>query len=307
MSIFNLNLIRTLDVLLETRNLTRTAEKLGITQSAVSRHLTQLRDIFQDPLLLREGQQYILTLRAMELSLTLKKTIESIENLAAPTIFDPNYCSRHFEIYGSDYLAEYMFPDILDKIISQAPKVTISFSLWQNNAFSVLSQNGVDLVATIADDIPENVYGCSLGGDYPVCIMSKNHPICDRENISLDDYLKWPHIRITTASDKDGFVDKYLFNLNMKRNVVISVPSFMSALKIIERTPFLLTMPVHMAMKFEKMLCVSYRKMSFIDFNYNYWLLWHGRVNNDPAHRWFRGNVFDTMYSSIHGALFNSV
>ncbi len=303
MSSLNLNLIRTLDVLLETKNLTRASEKLGITQSAVSRHLTQLRLHFNDPLLLREGQRYILTLRANELLVALKRILADIDQLAYQNEFNYESCHRHFEIYGSDYLAEYMLPDITERVISLAPSLTLGFSLWQINDFDLLSKKNCDLVATIADDVPENIYGCSLGEDYPVCIMSSNHQLQDRKSLSLDDYLAWSHIRITTASDKDGFIDRYLTKLNLKRNIKLSVPSFTSALKIVERTNFLLVVPVHVARKFECQFNIRYRKIGFIEHTYHYWLLWHGRVDKDPAHGWFRRQVFDVMHNSIHGVI----
>lgn len=135
----NLNLLRSLEALLETRNLTRSAARLGLTQSAMSRHLVQLRAQFQDPLLLREGQRFVLTERAEELRLGLKAVLEQVEQLYQPPQFDPSACEREFSFAGSDYLAEYMLPDILDRVLPQAPGMRLKFIPWQAGRFDLLS------------------------------------------------------------------------------------------------------------------------------------------------------------------------
>ncbi|WP_440215853.1 LysR family transcriptional regulator [Chromobacterium piscinae] len=297
----NLNLLRSLEALLEARNLTRAADKLGLTQSAMSRHLVQLRAQFQDPLLLREGQRFVLTERAEELRLGLKTVLEQVEQLYQPPQFDPAVCEREFSFAGSDYLAEYMLPDILDRVLPQAPDMRLKFLPWQAGRFDMLVDGSADLVSTIADEVPDNIYGKSLGQDQPMCVMADDHPLRNKPALERDDYLAWPHARVSSASDKDGFVDIQLAQQGQSRQIRIATPYFVSALSIVSRSQLLLTLPEHLAIRFQRQFPVHAKPIPFIDYTYRYWLLWHGRADKDPAHRWFRGHVFDVLHHSIHG------
>lgn len=296
-----LNLLQSLKVLLDTRNLTHAADRLGMTQSAMSRHLAQLRQEFQDPLLLREGQRYVLTERAQELQAQLEPLLESIERLYQPPHFDPTSCQREFTFAGSDYLAEYMLPDIMERVMPQAPQLRLSFTPWQAGRFHILVDQAVDLVATIATQVPDNLYGKSLGQDKPVCVMAADHPLRERGALTLDDYLAWSHAQLSSASDKDSFIEPLLARAGRQRDVRLSTPYFVSAVSIVARSRLLLILPEHLAAHFTRLFPLCARPLAFTDHTYHYWLLWHARVDKDPAHRWFRGQVFDVLYHSIHG------
>ncbi|POZ60591.1 LysR family transcriptional regulator [Chromobacterium alticapitis] len=297
----NLNLLFSLKALLETRNLTHAANRLGLAQSAMSRHLVQLRNEFKDPLLVREGSSYILTERAKSLRVDLDALLLNISKIYDPSEFNPALCERIFTFAGSDYLAEYMFPDIVDRVLPLASKANISFLSWRANHFKILVDEEVDLMGAIADQLPENIYGKSVGQDRPVCVMAANHPLAEQGELTLNDYSHFQHVHISGASDKDGFVDNYLSRAGMKRNIRIETPYYVSALSIVARSQLLLTIPEHMAAKFMLQFPVCFKPIPFVDHVNQYWLLWHGRVDKDPAHRWFREHVFDVLYHSIHG------
>ena len=127
---FNLNLLRSLDVLLETRNLTAAARRLGLTQSAMSRQLVVLRAELNDPLLIREGQRYLLTQRASALHEPLKLALAAMESVLDAPLFDPAMCTRQFVLCGSDYLADNMLPELVRKIGPLAPRLRIAFRMW---------------------------------------------------------------------------------------------------------------------------------------------------------------------------------
>jgi DNA-binding transcriptional LysR family regulator len=198
---FNLNLLRSLDVLLETRNLTTSAALLGLTQSALSRQLTQLRRQMGDPLLIREGQRYVLTHRAEALRGPLKALLASTESVLATPGFEPTLCTRQFSLAGSDYLAEFMLPDLVRTLAAQAPRLRLAFRMWEPGYYRLLSDEGVDLVATIADTVPDNLHGRAMGEDQPVCVMRADHPLAQRP-LDVAGYLAWPHARIAGAVTK---------------------------------------------------------------------------------------------------------
>jgi DNA-binding transcriptional LysR family regulator len=296
----NLNLLRSLDVLLDTRNLTTAAGILGLTQSTLSRQLAQLRGQFGDPLLIREGQRFLLTQRAQALRGPLKSLLGSLEGVLSEPAFDPVACRRRFAIAGSDYLAEHMLPRLVREIAGEAPHVEIAFRLWEPGYYRLLSDEGVDLVATIADALPDNLHGRAMGEDRPVCAMRAAHPLA-RQALGLADYIRWPHLRVTGGSDKDGFVEQYLAARSMQRHVRVAVPFFSSALRIVGGDDLFWTLPEHMAARLSLQIPLVWKPLPFDAPAYRYWLLWHARSHHDPVHKWFRGHVFHVLHGFEDG------
>lgn len=291
----NLNLLRTLDVLLDTCNLTAAAAILGVTQSALSRQLVQLRGQFGDPLLVREGQRFLPTQRAQALRGPLKAALRSLDAVVQGPAFDPASCTRSFSIAGSDYLAEHLLPALLATVGTQAPRARFDFQPWEPGYYRLLSDEGVDLVATIADVLPDNLHGHAMGEDRPVCAMRAAHPLARRDVLDLDDYLHWPHLRVSGGSDKDGFVDRYLASQGLERQVRLTVPFFSAALKSAMNDDILWTMPEHMAIQLAAQAPLTWKPLPFEAPRYRYWLLWHARMHRDAGHRWFRKQVGEAL------------
>jgi DNA-binding transcriptional LysR family regulator len=296
----NLNLLRSLDVLLETRNLTSAAAMLGVTQSALSRQLAQLRAQYDDPLLVREGQRFLLTQRAEAMRGPLKAALLTLDSVMAGPAFDPATCRRTFAIAGSDYLADHMLPPLASAIAALAPAARIAFHLWEPGYYRLLSDEGVDLVATIADVLPDNLHGRAMGEDRPVCAMRATHPLA-QQTLTLEDYVQWPHLRVTGGSDKDGFVEQSLARKGLQREVRLTVPFFTSALRIVSDNDLLLTIPEHIAIKLASQAPIIWKPLPFDAPAYRYWLLWHSRNHHDSAHQWFRHQVFDVLQQFEHG------
>lgn len=108
----NLNLLPTLKVLLETRNISRAAELLNLSQPSISKQLGQLRSEFGDELLVREGQRWLLTPRAEALAAQLADSLGALERLYEAPEFAPERCERVFRLASSDYVAQHILPDI---------------------------------------------------------------------------------------------------------------------------------------------------------------------------------------------------
>jgi DNA-binding transcriptional LysR family regulator len=297
---FNLNLLRSLDVLLETRNLTAAARLLGLTQSAMSRQLALLRSELNDPLLIRDGQRYLPSQRAIALQEPLKRALAAMESVLDAPQFDPALCTRQFVLCGSDYIADNMLPELVRKIGPMAPRLRLAFRMSEPGNYRSLSDEGVDLLPAIADMVPDNLHGRSMGEDRSVCLMRAGHPLAC-ETLTLEHYIDWPHARIAGGSDKDSFVELYLAKLGLQRNVALTAPFFAAVLRIVLDNDLLLTIPEHIAVKLAQRAPIVHKALPFDAPLHRYWLLWHARCHYDPAHKWFRDQVFDVMYHSMHG------
>jgi len=167
--------------LLTCANVTHAAAQLSVTQSAMSRNLSLLRDHLGDPLLIREGTRYLLTDRAKQLLPRLHSLMFDIKELFSGAKFDPAGCRRSFVMASSDYVAQYIFPSIVDAIHRVAPQVQLHYRMMESPMLEELGTLPVDLVATLVPESPENLYGRHLGSDYPVCVMAENHPLAGKE------------------------------------------------------------------------------------------------------------------------------
>lgn len=283
----NLNLLPTLKVLLETRNISRAAELLHLSQPSISKQLAQLRSEFDDELLVREGQRWLLTPRAEMLAAQLADSLGALERLYEAPGFDPSRCERVFRLASSDYVAQHILPDICAALAKEAPLAALEYSLWDKRQLPQLWQSELDLVSTITEQVPEQIRGLHQGEDRLAVLMGRHHPLAGKA-LSLDDYLAWPHLQVSGGGDKDSPVEQVLAPQGLRRRWFARVPFFQAAVEVLLRTDCLMTTPAHIAWQLSCGHELTFVDLPFATRDQQYHLLWHQRHHQDPAHRWFR-------------------
>ncbi|EKB11876.1 LysR family transcriptional regulator [Aeromonas veronii] len=283
----NLNLLPTLKVLLETRNISRAAELLHLSQPSISKQLAQLRNEFDDELLVREGQRWLLTPRAEALAAQLADSLGALERLYEAPGFDPSRCERVFRLASSDYVAQHILPDICAALAKEAPLAALEYSLWDKRQLPQLWQSELDLVSTITEQVPEQIRGLHQGEDRLAVLMGCHHPLAGK-TLNLDDYLAWPHLQVSGGGDKDSPVEQVLAPQGLSRRWFARVPFFQAAVEVLLRTDCLMTTPAHIAWQLSCGHELTFVDLPFATRDQQYHLLWHQRHHQDPAHRWFR-------------------
>lgn len=283
----NLNLLPTLKVLLDTRNISRAAELLHLSQPSISKQLAQLRSEFDDELLVREGQRWLLTPRAELLAAQLAASLGALERLYEAPGFDPSRCERVFRLASSDYVAQHILPDICAALAKEAPLAALEYSLWDKRLLPQLWQSELDLVSTITEQVPEQIRGLHQGEDRLAVLMGCHHPLAGK-TLNLDDYLAWPHLQVSGGGDKDSPVEQVLAPQGLSRRWFARVPFFQAAVEVLLRTDCLMTTPAHIAWQLSCGHQLTFVDLPFATRDQQYHLLWHQRHHQDPAHRWFR-------------------
>ena len=283
----NLNLLPTLKVLLETRNISRAAELLHLSQPSISKQLAQLRSEFDDELLVREGQRWLLTPRAEALAAQLADSLGALERLYEAPGFDPSRCERVFRLASSDYVAQHILPDICAALAKEAPLAALEYSLWDKRQLPQLWQSELDLVSTITEQVPDQIRGLHQGEDRLAVLMGRHHPLAGKA-LSLDDYLSWPPLQVSGGGDKDSPVEQVLAPQGLSRRWFARVPFFQAAVEVLLRTDCLMTTPAHIAWQLSCGHELTFVDLPFATRDQQYHLLWHQRHHQDPAHRWFR-------------------
>ena len=289
----NLNLLPTLKVLLETRNISRAAELLHLSQPSISKQLGQLRSEFGDELLVREGQRWLLTPRAESLAAALADSLGALDRLYAAPDFAPERCERVFRLASSDYVAQHILPDIC---------AALEYSLWDKRQLPQLWQSELDLVSTITELVPDQIRGLHQGEDRLVMLMGRHHPLSGTAP-SLDDYLAWPHLQVSGGGDKDSPVEQVLAPLGLSRRWFARVPFFQAAVEVLLRTDCLMTTPAHIAWQLSREHALSFCDLPFATRVQQYHLLWHQRHHLDPAHRWFRELAYPFLRDHLQRTL----
>ncbi|MCG9595929.1 LysR family transcriptional regulator [Vibrio sp. Isolate25] len=294
----NLNLLRSLQVLLEECHVSKAAERLNITQSAASRQLAQLRDLCGDPLLVRDGNALVPTPRALAMQTKLNLLLGEFEQLLHDKPFDPKTWKQEFVLSSSDYVAQYIVPDVVAVMVEQAPNVNLAYRLWQPDYLQQFGETGIHLASTMQPEKPANVTSVKLGEDKSVCLMHLSHPLSSKRTLTVEDLIAYPHLKVTGGGDKDSSTDMVLKNLGYERRVALKVPFFFAAVNALVSSDYLMVVPEHIALNLSANHDLEYRPLPFDTEAHQYWLMWHPKYDQDKAHQWMRERVLHAIRTS---------
>lgn len=235
----DLNLLVILDVLLKERSVTRAAEQLHLTPSAVSHALKRLRELFDDELLVRDGRRMAPTVRARALSETLPRALGQLaQTLAAPEPFLPATSTRTFRLAAPDFIA----PVVLQEIGNAAPQVRVEWMPPSPTAVRELSQGQCDALIGPTMIKNEGLRGQMLG-EWPWMVFGrKGHPAFSQW--SLEAWAAYSHLQVgTSVIGGQGPVEQRLSELGVERQVGAVVPYFAMAAPTVAQTDLLITVP----------------------------------------------------------------
>lgn len=283
----NYKLLPALVSVLTTKNLTESAKELNVTQSAMSKTLSQIRQAFDDQILIREGSQFVLTQKGEQLKLQLPALMQQLDDLYFPESLNIEGSQRVFRFSSSDYVAQAVFPEVLKQVENAAPSASIEYRLWEKERLTDSSSQQVDLITTITDSVPENLYGHMMAEDQSVIVLSDSHELAEKD-ISIEDYLSARHILITGGGDKDSLIDQALKVKGQQRDIVAQVPFFQAAIELVLSTNSVLTIPLHIAAEFSKKYPLQIKPLPMTIKPHQYYLLWHAKYQQDSEHVWLR-------------------
>ena len=132
---FDLNLLIVLQVLIEEKSVTKAAEQLFVTQSAVSKSLAKLRVIFSDPIFIKNGKELVPTPKALELAQQLQPIIQGIEKMVLPSKFEPSTCERRFKIEMMEVAYAITLPEFMPTLLDVAPNVKLETNTWNDSYY----------------------------------------------------------------------------------------------------------------------------------------------------------------------------
>jgi len=288
-SALDLNLLVALKALLDERHVTRAAEKLGLSQPAMSRALQRLRVMFQDPLLVKGAGGMSLTARADELYQPLQTILNEISHMiTAPTI-EPKKMRGEVVIATRDYEMVAILPDVIKHWIEQAPGLTIKVVPLSGDDLSPLERNEVDFVVSGSDRSSATLCRLTLLKENFVCLLAAKNPAAGKK-LTLEKYLEMRHCQVSINEFRPGIVDTYLAEHGHKRKVIVRVPYFIvAASSVVANSDLVVTVPRRLGLLMarnnnETVAC----ELPFKVRDFSIYLYWHIRNQNNPMHSWLR-------------------
>jgi DNA-binding transcriptional LysR family regulator len=290
MAMPDFNLLITLDVLLAEGSVARAARRLRLSPSAMSRALARLRETTGDPLLVRAGRGLVPTPRALELRERIGPLVQDAQAVLRPVEkLDLGQLARTFTLRTSEGFVENFGPGLIARLAEQAPGVRLRFVPKPDRDNAPLREGVVDLeTGVIGKASAPELRVQALFRDRFIGVVRKGHAL-SRGKVTPTRYAAGRHIFISRDGADKGLIDEALQRLGLAREIVTTVGGFATALALARGTDLIASVPErHTGRLREGMhsfpLPVAMPRITVS-------MLWHPRLDADPAHRWLRGCV----------------
>lgn len=292
MSTPDFNLLVTLDVLLSEGSVARAARRLRLSPSAMSRALARLRATTGDPLLVRAGRGLVPTPRALELRQRVSALVQDGEAVLRPAEKpDLKQLVRTFTLRTSEGFVENFGPDLIARVGKEAPGVRLCFVQKPDKDSASLRNATVDLeTGVVGEETSPELRAQALFPDRFIGVVRKGHPF-SKGRMTPARYAAGRHIAVSRRGLDRGPIDEALKPFGVERCVVAIVGGFSTALALARGSDLIASVPERHSGNLRAgmhsfPLPVSLPKITVS-------LLWHPRLDADPAHRWLRGCVRD--------------
>lgn len=287
----DLNLLLVFDAVMTERNVTRAANRLGMTQPAVSNALNRLRLTVKDELFLRGPDGMRPTPRALELALPIRESLQRLEQALDPQDFDPATTTRVFRAGMAEHFSALMLQKIIERMRREAPHAKLhTLPLTRLNVTERLDSGDVDVVFASRLDLEETYGRQQLYQDRFLVAMRRDHPLADQP-LTLDAFCAAEHMLITLTGDTHSPVDDALHRAGCHRDVVVTVNQFLVAFGIAGQADLLLTGPGTMLRRYQDSYGLVLKELPVPVPVPPMQIIWHAGLGNHPAIDWFRAMV----------------
>ena len=288
----DLNLLRILDVLLRERNVTRAADRLGMTQPGMSNALSRLRLVLGDDLLLRTGRGMQPTPYAEGIMEALTETLQQLQDvLNTRAVFDPLTSERAFTLAMTDIGEIEYLPRLMNAIGRSAPGISIStVRKREADLKDDLETGNTDLAMGWLPDLNTGMFQRKLGGTQYVCAFRKGHPL-DKGKITQAEYSAANHLVVVAASPGHMLIQRAIEQRHFEGNVRLRVPHFAAVAPILSETDLVATLPLRLVSRHERPFNLSWVALPFEVDPIQLAIFWSARYHRDPANQWLRRTI----------------
>lgn len=296
-----LNLLIVFDVVAEMRSVTAAAERLSLTQSALSHALRRLRELFDDQLFLRTPSGLALTPRAEALVQPIRDLLYSAESLLQPEGFDPATCDKEVRLGLGECGLFLLGSGAVDRLAETAPRLRLWIDPLGADGESRLQDGGLDVGGWYADHVPASLHATELFTDRLVGVVPTGHPLAAATGpVSWEDYLGYPHLQVVLPGLSEDPVQAALDARDAptggRRTIRLATSSFLAAFPPLAHSTLIATVPSRLVEMGRRM---GYDLATFdLPFETQplvFRLFWSNRTDKDPAITWLRQTLVEAI------------
>lgn len=296
----DLNLLVALQVLLEEGTVSRAAERLFVTQSAMSKTLARLRELFDDPLFTRAGRQMVPTPKALELGEQLKPLLEQTRRLVAPRQFDPGQFRGELSVAVAEFIGMMLMPRLMARLEKRAPFLRIRALSRVEGQLGKLASGELD----VAIQLTRSHYGPEyrarpVGAMPPSILVREGHPLVGREDVSWDMMEAYPRVVLYIPDSRYlqvALQDKNFVRFRDSRRGIFETTHLMTALEVVRKSDYLMAAPPYIA--HDTHLGSGLATLPWPEkqsLNLHYMLVRHQRSDSSAIHRWLEQEILDLL------------
>jgi len=294
----DLNLLRVLHLLLAEGSVTRAAKQLAVTPSALSKSLYRLRELFDDPLLVRSAGGLVPTPRAAELEPLLKQIFSQMEICFAAPLFDPASIQGRIRIAAPELLSFAFVPELVLRLGDKAPNLVVESHHLMDDYLGKLAVGSIDFVVNVEQPYPNDFSAQHIHTAMPVYWSRKKHPLTEKRNIDLPDILAYPLIAFHTQNISQAdirILQRKVAASGLAINIMFDTTNLLIAIDVMMKTDGLMLAPDYISRPPVFQDAIHAHSVSHIPafdrFRINLSLVQHKRAFNSPLHRWIADEV----------------
>lgn len=289
---FDLNLLLVFEAVLRERSVTRAADRLSLSQPAMSHALNRLRYLLKDQLFVRSPTGMEPTPRAEQLSTAVARILDDLRRSLEPNEFDPQTASRRFKIAVNNYAAIVLTAPLISACARQAPGISLSIRPSGTlNVADLLDRGELDLAVTAAE-LPGVRFGTQilLEDDY-VAVLRADHPALESP-ITLETFAAWPRLNISSSGENTGFVLAALAEGGLAPSSTLDAP-YLSAANILAGSDFIAVLGRRLGQTLQNNYPLRICDLPFETPHVASLMHWSRRHDDDPAHAWLRRQIVE--------------
>lgn len=273
------------------RHVSTAAKRLHLTQPAISNSLQQLRELFQDELLIRGPKKMVPTQKALLLTPKIEQALSQLDTVLFYTDeFEYKASTRKFCLGMSDYAEYILLPKLYENLKKLAPNVSLKIQTYHEFSPEDFENEKLELGIGIEKKFPKQLQMEKLFSDTLVCVARENHSIFKR-TLTLENYLQAEHLAVCAYSAELSRVDQVLKKLNLERNIKLSLPNALPALQMLSTSNLVGTFSRNFVMQAEKKYHLRYTNPPFAIPGFHIAQIWHRQQDSDTGLIWLRSLI----------------
>lgn len=303
LSRIDLNLFRVMDAVYEHGGISGAARHLHLSQPAVSHALARLRQLWGDPLFVRQGNRMVPTELTRRVIGEVQAHMQGLQSLMAQAeTFDPHTLSMTLRLGMRDVLEAITLPPLMARLAQVAPRVKLASVRVPHDALErALTLGEVDLVIDRQRRVGGRIKGAHLADETLAVLMRKDHPLATLA-WGESAYFGSQHVMVTLQPDQPDPLQALWAALGKgEREVTLRCQHYFAAANVVAHGDALLTLPSTYAEALTRALPLVVRPLPVVAPPLAIWMYWHADRDNDPVHRWMRDSVTAGALNGLRG------